>query len=189
MDDIDQWLAKFEHKVNGLEQAAEQLRNDLSATTVTVSSADESVTVTIGPSGALQNVSFSPRAAEHSPAALAALLMKTVARGQRAVATKVVEAFTPVSDDNSTVELLTSFVPPEPVDADEPPAPAPSKYDQFAAEPAPDHQPQHQPAPPPTPPRPAPTPPEPQPQVARVAARPRRASTDDAIDFEEERPW
>lgn len=186
MDDIDQWLAKFEHKVNGLEQAAEQLRNELTATTVTVSSADESVTVTIGPNGGLQNVTFSPRAAEHSPTALAALLMKTVGQGQRAVATKVVEAFTPVSDDSSTVELLTSFVPPEPVDVDEPPAPAPNKYDQFAAEPTPERQ----PAPPPAPPQPAPTPAAPQPQAARIAARPRRASTsDDAIDFAEERPW
>jgi len=94
--DFDRWLAQYTDNTTGLKQAADELERSLAAATVTVSSPDESVTVTIGPNGGLRDLKFSYRASEHHPAELAALVMKTVARGQRAVAEQVVEAYGPV---------------------------------------------------------------------------------------------
>ena len=88
--DTDHWLAQYKNKVNGLKQAAADLEQNIAAATVTVSSPDEAVTVTIGPNGSLRDLKFSNRISEHSPTALAALVLKTVGRGQRAVAEKVV---------------------------------------------------------------------------------------------------
>lgn len=205
MDDTDKWLAQYEGKVNGLKQAAADLERDLAASTVTVTSSDESVTVTIGSNGSLRNVVFGQRVTEHSPAALSALLMKTVARGQRAVAEKVVEAFAPVGEGTSAMALLASFVPPQDagLEPDDQPPPAPNKYDELASG-APDDVPPRPPVPPrpvpaaaplPVPPLPVPPlhvapPPAPQP-VRAVAARPRRAAEgiDDGDDFDEGRPW
>lgn len=181
--DTDQWLAQYKDKVNGLKQAAADLGENLAAATVTVSSPDGSVTVTIAPNGSLRDMKFSHRVAEHSPAALSALVMKTVARGQRAVAEKVVEAFAPVGAGTSAMTLLTSYVP-----EDEPQDPAPTnRYDELVPETpaAPQQRPQ------PQPPQQSIPQPQPQPQPAPVA-RPRTAPQPGAVvdaDFDEERPW
>ena len=177
--DTDTWLAQYKDKVNGLKQAAADLQRDLAASTATVSSADESVTVTIGPNGSLRDVVFSQRAAEHSPAALAALLMKTVARGQRAVAEQVAAAFAPaVGEGTSAMALLTSFAPPADAGTEPGEELPPNKYDELAAG-VPD-------APPP--PVPPPSPPV-VPQPVRVAARPRRATDGNDDGDYDGRPW
>ena len=181
--DTDTWLAQYKDKVSGLKQAAAELERDLAASTATVSSADESVTVTIGPNGSLRDVVFSQRAAEHSPAALAALLMKTVARGQRAVAEQVAAAFAPVAEGTSAMALLTSFAPPADAGAEPEEQLPPNRYDELAAG-VPDA------PPPPVPPAPAPLPPPVAPQPVRVVARPRRATdAGDDADFADGRPW
>lgn len=169
MDTTDQWLAQYKTKIDGIKQAAAGLEENIAEATVTTSSPDGSVTVTIGPNGSLLDLRFSHRAGEHSHTELAALVMKTVAKGQRAVATKVVEAFAPLGSGTSAMELLTRFVPEEPDEL----APA-SPYDALAADTPPVPQ-------PPTPPAP-PTP--------QVATRPRhgRQSANDGDEFDE-RPW
>ena len=186
--DFDQWLAQYTDNTNGLKQATDELERSLAAATVTVSSPDESVTVTIGPNGGLRDLKFSYRASEHHPAELAALVMKTVARGQRAVAEQVVEAYGPVGG-GAGMALLTQYVPED--DEAEPAAPAAtSAYDELVAEP---------PAAPAEPPRPAmppmapmstglpPAPPAPAPAGA---SRPRRAqATREEAEEYEERPW
>ncbi|AHH99145.1 DNA-binding protein YbaB [Kutzneria viridogrisea] len=174
--DTGQWLTQYKDKVEGIRQAAAEVTDNITAATVTTSSPDGSVTVTIGPNGSLRDLRFGNRASEHSHTQLAALVMKTVARGQRAVAEKVVEAFAPIGAGTSAMDLLTKFVPEEVPDE----RPVPSTYDELAVE---------------TPP--APTPPvRPQPvrsgpaPTAPAAARPRpaRPVLDDADDFNE-RPW
>jgi len=172
--DTEQWLAQYRNRIGGLKQAATDLGDELAAATVTTSSADESVTVTIGPNGSLRDLRFSHRAAEHSYAELAALVMKTVAKGQRAVADKVVEAFAPLGTGTSTMDMLIGYVPAE--TADEPPAPA-NAYDKFAV----DAPPEPQPSAPPTPPLPVAPP-------AAARARHARPAVEDSDDFDE-RPW
>ena len=186
--DFDQWLAQYTDNTNGLKQAADELERSLAAATVTVSSPDESVTVTIGPNGGLRDLKFSYRASDHHPAELAALVMKTVARGQRAVAEQVVEAYGPIGGASGKA-LLTQYVPDEEDDA----APAPngnSAYDDLVAEP---------PAAQPEPPRPAmPSMPAmppmsaglpPAPPAPAAAGRPRRQATREEAEEYEERPW
>jgi DNA-binding protein YbaB len=172
--DTERWLAQYRTRIDGMKQAAVDLSENLAAATVTTSSADESVTVTIGPNGGLRDLRFSHRAAEHTHAELAALVLQTVAKGQRAVAEKVVEAFAPVGD-TTTMDMLTSFVPE--VETDEPAVPS-NAYDELAADtPA-------APQPPAAPP--AMTPPTPTP--ARARTRPARPAGEDGDDFDE-RPW
>jgi DNA-binding protein YbaB len=178
--DTDHWLAQYKDKVNGLKQAAADLEQNIAAATVTVSSPDEAVTVTIGPNGSLRDLKFSNRISEHSPTALAALVLKTVGRGQRAVAEKVVEAFAPVGAGTSAMNLLTSFVPEEDDSAEQPPANA---YDELVSDapqdvpPAPAQQ-----LPPAAPPQPMPA------ATARPRRTPQPTPTDDDFD-DEERPW
>lgn len=176
--DTEQWLAQYRNRIGGLKQAATDLTDELAAATVTTSSADESVTVTIGPNGSLRDLRFSHRAAEHSHAELAALVMKTVATAQRAVAEKVVEAFAPLGAGTSTMDMLVGYLPTE--TADEPPAPA-NAYDKFAADAPSEPQPPAPPTPPPTPPAPVVSPAGPRPRHARPAV-------EDSDDFDE-RPW
>ena len=185
--DFDQWLAQYTDNTNGLKQAADELERSLASATVTVSSPDEAVTVTIGPNGGLRDLKFSYRASDHHPAELAALVMKTVARGQRAVAEQVVEAYGPVGG-GAGMALLTQYVP----EADEAEQAAPSgnsAYDDLVAEPpsAP---------PPPAPPRPAmpamppmSASPPPVPPAPANAGRPRRQATREEAEEYEERPW
>ncbi|HEX3785974.1 MAG TPA: YbaB/EbfC family nucleoid-associated protein [Pseudonocardiaceae bacterium] len=171
----DQWLAQYKNKIAGVQQAAAELRENLAAATVTTSSPDGAVTVTIAPNGGLGDLKFSHRAAEHSYAELAALVMKTVAKGQRAVSEKVVEAFEPVGSGTSAMELLTSLAPEEDPEEQAPDNP----YDDLAAGAPPAPQP---PAPPP-----AALPPVSIAAPAAAPPRPARPAVDD--DEFDERPW
>jgi DNA-binding protein YbaB len=173
--DTENWLSQYKNRIADLKQKAANLEDGLAAANVTVSSPDEAVTVTIGSNGSLRDLRFSHRAAEHSYAELAALVMKTVAKGQRQVAEKVVEAFAPLGSDSNAMQVLTKFVPPEEPDEAEPPVN--EAYDGPADEPAPA----------PEPPRVAPAPiPA---RVAAPAARPRPARPADDDDEIEDRPW
>ncbi|AHH97051.1 YbaB/EbfC family nucleoid-associated protein [Kutzneria albida] len=172
-----QWLKQYSEKLEGLKKAAAEVTDNLAASTVTTSSQDGAVTVTIGPNGSLRDLRFGPRASQHSHTQLAALVMKTVAQGQRAAAEKVAEAFAPIGAGTSAMDALTRFMP-----AEEPEdRPGPSAYDAPAAYNAPAPPPPPAAAPPP-PPRPGPAP------VPAARPRPARPARDEAEDFDE-RPW
>lgn len=177
---IEEWLGQYKSRIEGLKQASEGLRDNVASAGVTASSPDGAVTVTIAPGGGLRDLKFGHRAGEHTHAALAALVMKTVGKAQREMSEKVIEAFEPVGTGTPAMEMLTSLAPEEDPE-DELPTNA---YDDLAAD-APEVPPAPQAAaPPPAPP--AFTPPV---RQAPPAARPRPARP--AVDDDEfdERPW
>ncbi|GGM51251.1 hypothetical protein GCM10012275_22720 [Longimycelium tulufanense] len=109
--DQDQWLADFQARVQTLQQQSQELQENLATATTTVSSPDESVTVTVAPNGGLQNLVLGHRACEAGPARLTAMIMETVRQGQRLAAHKVAEAFAPIGAGTEAMSMLTSHLP------------------------------------------------------------------------------
>jgi DNA-binding protein YbaB len=114
--DPQQWLQNYQARIDGYRRASEELKENLGNAVVTLRSPDESVEVTVGPNGSLKSLQLSPRASEHSPQQLGALIMKTVARAQRAVAEQVIEAFAPLGANGNAMKLLSNYLPDDPDD-------------------------------------------------------------------------
>lgn len=192
--DPQQWLQNYQKRIAGYKRASEQLKANLGGAMVTMSSPDESVTVTIGPNGSLKDLQLSHRAAEHTPQQLGSMIMTTVRRAQRAMAEKVVEAVTEFGGgENDASKLIRNYLPEDPNDRpgeddstggfeaglnEQPPAEQP----RFAPPPPVAAAPSRGPGFSPPPPAPAPAP--------APAVRPRapRADTVDD-DVLEENPW
>ncbi|HEX6343712.1 YbaB/EbfC family nucleoid-associated protein [Umezawaea sp.] len=186
--DPDQWLKDVETRLSDLRQKSEVLVENLATATATATSGDGAVTVTIAPSGALQNLELTQRAAGMSPGKLTASIMEAVRRGQRAASAKMAEAFAPLGGGTESMDLVRSFLPPaedegeeeneerdlKAVDAlDEEPAPPRPSYP--PRPPAPPHPPAYQQF---VPPPPAQSPPP---------ARPARGQAD--FEEDENHPW
>lgn len=117
--DPQQWLQNYQKKIAGIRQASEQLKQNLGDAVVTMSSPDEAVTVTIGPNGSLKNLQLTPRAAEHTPQQLGALIMTTVRRAQRQMAERVVAAIAEFGGSESdAAKLVRNYLPEDPADRD-----------------------------------------------------------------------
>jgi DNA-binding protein YbaB len=196
--DPDQWLNDMQARLADLKEKSEDLAQNLATASATVTSNDGAVTVTIAPTGALQNLELTQKATGMSPAKLTASIMDAVRKGQQAASAKMVEAFAPLGAGTESMNLVLSYLP-EDVDEDDeaeehdldavealdepPPPPAhpqqPPSY--------PPHPQQHQPYParPPMPQQPPPfTPP---PVQAPPPPRPTRAQPD--FEEDENQPW
>jgi DNA-binding protein YbaB len=97
-------LRTLREEAERLEARANQLRNDLSDATATATSPDGAVTVTLSPTGALQNISFSAKVSDHRPEALGALVMRTAREAGRQVSAKLAESLDP-----ATAEFVRQF--------------------------------------------------------------------------------
>ena len=118
--DPDSVLAELRQQAEDLEAKATQLRTDLANATATATSPDGAVTVTLSPTGALQNITFSAKAATHTPEALGPLVMKTVRAAQREVSDRVTASLSQDFGDD-TLDFITQFMPkPEPEPQREP---------------------------------------------------------------------
>lgn len=204
--DPDQWMNDMQAKLTDLKQKSEDLAENLATATATVTSNDGAVKVTIAPTGALQNLELTQRAAGMSPAKLTASIMEAVRKGQQAASAKMMEAFAPLGAGTESMDLVRSYLPPaEDDDEDDveerdlkavdalddtppPPPPAAPPYQQ-----QPYQQPPYQQQPyPPRPPMP-PQPPAHQPFAPPAAqpppppARPTRAQPD--FEEDENHPW
>jgi DNA-binding protein YbaB len=153
-------------QITRLREQAEEIQERMATANATVSSPDESVTVTVGAGGALTDVRFSPRAYQRAPQQLASLLMQTIGRAQRQVSAEIGTAFAGLVGESSTaMSLFDQFRPPEP--PPEPNGPVP-------------------PVPPPPPPPVAPPPPRP---VAQPPAQPRGPVRREVRELDEEPDW
>ena len=115
--DPQQWLQNYQKRIAGYKRASDQLKENLGSALVTISSPDESVTVTIGPNGSLKDLQLSHRAAEHTPQQLGSMIMQTVRRAQRTMAEKVVEAVTEFGGgENDASTLIRNYLPEDPND-------------------------------------------------------------------------
>ena len=113
--DHDAVLRTLRERAEGIEARAEQLRAGLESASASASSPDGAVTVTLSPTGALQAISFSAKAAAHKPEALGPLVMSAVRAAQRQVSAKLTESLESTFGDPSTMDFFRRFVPePEP---------------------------------------------------------------------------
>jgi DNA-binding protein YbaB len=204
--DFDRWLADLQARVAETQRKSAELAENLNSTTASASSPDSAVKVTVGANGALHGIELSPRAAEHTPAQLSALIMKTVHKAQRSVSEQVGEALQPFDESGELMERFVSYQPPadedELAEAAEAAPNAEFGMSDAAAEPAAPPAPPVPPAagPPPVrqappphagPPHPGPAPsgPPSQPAAPQRAAGVRRSSSEDDADYGEDRPW
>lgn len=126
--DPDTMLRELRQQAETLETRATELRTELAKATATATSPDGAVTVTLSPTGALQNITFSAKSASHTPEALGPLVMKTVAAAQREVSKRVTASLSSQFGDPETMDFITQFMPePEP----EPKRRSPSSDEDF----------------------------------------------------------
>ena len=113
--DHDDVMRMLRERAADVEQRAQRMSAGFAAATATASSPDGAVTVTLSPTGALQDISFSAKAAGHKPEALGPLVMSAVAAAQRQASAKLTEALDGTFGDPSTMDFFRRFVPePEP---------------------------------------------------------------------------
>jgi DNA-binding protein YbaB len=113
--DPDTMLRELQAQAADLENKATQLRSELATATASATSPDGAVTVTLSPTGALQDITFSAKAAAHKPEALGPLVMQTVRAAQREVSNRVTASLAEQFGDPQTMDFITQFMPkPEP---------------------------------------------------------------------------
>jgi DNA-binding protein YbaB len=121
--DPDEVLRQLRQQAEELETTAARLRTELATATATVTSPDGAVTVTLSPTGALQDITFAAPAAKVTPEKLGPLVMATVQAAQREVSSRVTASLTHQFGDAGTVDFVAQFMPaPAPA---APPRPAP----------------------------------------------------------------
>ncbi|MCE7009195.1 YbaB/EbfC family nucleoid-associated protein [Kibdelosporangium philippinense] len=164
---INDWMAGFEARIAELQQKSATLQQNIAASGATATSPDGSVRVTVGPTGALENLQLAPSTTRYPPAELAGIIMRAAAEAQREAAHRVAQAFAPVAEGTDAMRMLQEFLPPPPEHISDAPVDGLAGVDDIDEPPPPPAQ----PAPPVAPP-PRPT---------------RRPSTQDDDDFEQ--PW
>lgn len=170
-------LAAFSAELEEMQAKAAAAQERLQSAVATVQAPDGSVSVTVGPSGVLQDLRLGPRAYERPPQALSGLVMQLIGRAQQKVSAQVADAFSGMVGESSAArELLEEFLPaPEPDEGTRP-----DKSDVFLPEQEAEDRP---PAPPHRPPPPQQSQP---PQHGQPRRRPRPARED---DDGESNPW
>jgi DNA-binding protein YbaB len=165
-------LAAFTVELEEIRAKAAAAQEQLRSAVATVQAPDGAVSVTVGPSGVLQELRFGPRAYERPPQALSSLVMQLIGRAQQKVSAQVADAFSGMVGESSAArELLDEFLP----EPEQPEGTQPGKSDVFMPEQEADGR------PPPPPHRPPPNPQPPQPR-----RRPRSAPDE---DDGESNPW
>lgn len=207
--DPEKWLADFEKRIDDLRTKSAELEEGIANSSVTVSSQDGSVRVTVAPNGSLQSLELGHRACDLGPGRLTELIMQSVRKAQAQAAHKVAEVFAPIGGGTEAMQLFNQFLPPPPEDDDpaatdaqhylpaEPERPQPP----YPQQPYHQQQPQHfappqgpyPPARPPLPPQPPTTGPAPMgrpfptpggnPPPARPRPRPQADDDDDDVEL------
>jgi DNA-binding protein YbaB len=166
-------LAAFTADLDEIRAKAAAAQEKLRSAVATVQAPDGAVSVTVGPSGVLQELRFGPRAYERPPQALSGLVMQLIGRAQQKVSAQVADAFSGMVGESSDARALLDEFLPAPDDA-----PPPDKSDVFLPEQEAEDR-------PPRPPHhPPPNPPPSQPPQPR--RRPRPAPNE---DVDESNPW
>jgi DNA-binding protein YbaB len=194
--DPDQWLDDMRARIVDMTRKSAELAENLASSAATVSSKDGAVTVTIAPTGALQQLKLTKKAARMSPDKLTASIMEAVHKGQRAASAKMVEAFAPLGAGTESMDLVKSFIPPaedeEGDDVEERDLKAVEELDEgIRAEASPEQQFQQPGQAPPHGPEPLVPQPfvPPTPQAAPPPPPVRPSTSQPDVDEDENRPW
>lgn len=118
--DPDTMLRELQAQAADLENKATQLRSELATATASATSPDGAVTVTLSPTGALQDITFSAKAAAHKPEALGPLVMQAVRAAQREVSNRVTASLAEQFGDPQTMDFITQFMPKPPSEPERP---------------------------------------------------------------------
>ena len=86
-------LAAFGAELGDIRAKAAAAQEKLRSAVASVQSPDGAVSVTVGPSGVLQDLRFGPRAYERPPQALSGLVLQLIGRAQQKVSAQVADAF------------------------------------------------------------------------------------------------
>ena len=172
-------LAAFSAELEEIQAKAAAAQEKIRSAVATVHSPDGAVSVTVGPSGVLQDLRFGARAYSRSPQALSGLVLQLIGRAQQKVSAEVADAFSGMVGEHSAArELLGEFLP-EPAPGDGPPL---DDSDPFAPEAEAGPPARRQPPGPP----PGPPPNAQPPQHGQPRRRPRPAPEE---DDGESNPW
>jgi DNA-binding protein YbaB len=122
--DSRQAIASYEQEVADLAERAEEAKAKIKELAGTASSSDGAVTVTVNAGGALQNLTFGPRAEEMPRERLAATIVATAKRAQTQAAQQITGIMAPlVGEDSDAMRFVQEHIP-APEVPDEPGEPA-----------------------------------------------------------------
>ncbi|MFI9388599.1 YbaB/EbfC family nucleoid-associated protein [Kutzneria sp. NPDC052558] len=121
--DANVWLRDYQQDIQNRLARAEQVKEMVNSATGSSRSADGAVLVTVGPTGALQDLQLSPKADSLSSTQLAQLILRTAREAHRKVAEQMAQSVKPLIGDSEAMSFLESQIPP----AEEPPAAAPER--------------------------------------------------------------
>lgn len=110
--DPQQWLRDYQARGEAMVRRSQEFQQQLQEVSETATSRDGAVTVTVSPSGALQNVVFSPRIRDLSEADLAQLTLQMAREAQNRVAHRIAALIEPVSGDGAALAFLRGQLPP-----------------------------------------------------------------------------
>src|SRR4051812_17254078 len=99
--DPNQVVASYEQEVAAVAARAEEAKDRIKNLTGTATSPDGAVTVTVGGAGALQSVSFGPRADELPKERLAEAIMAAARRAQAQASQRILEIMEPLVGEDS----------------------------------------------------------------------------------------
>jgi DNA-binding protein YbaB len=159
-------MSEYLHEVEALAKKAETAKQQLKQLAGSLTSGDGAVTLTVNAAGALQSLSFGPKADDLPKTQLAALILATARRAQIQAAQKVTSILAPlVGEDSDAMRFVQEQIP-VPAEPDEDPTTSEPQQPRAAYDE--EQRDAHQP--PPQPPRfQPPVPAAPQPRVRRTA--------------------
>ncbi|HEX5403564.1 MAG TPA: YbaB/EbfC family nucleoid-associated protein [Pseudonocardiaceae bacterium] len=110
-------LSEYMQEVDALAARAQEAKKQLKQLSGTLTSSDGAVTLTVNAAGALQSLSFGPRAEDMPKERLAALVLSTARAAQIQAAQQVTSILAPIVGENSDAMRFVQEqipVPPEP---------------------------------------------------------------------------
>jgi DNA-binding protein YbaB len=108
---------KQRERFAAMRERAEQVQRDLAGTDATVSSQDQSVTITVGAGGIMKSLRFGPRADRLPMATLASTIMTTYTHACRDVAGQAADLVESLTGGTSTTSaLMREAIPADPDD-------------------------------------------------------------------------
>jgi len=110
--DASAWLREYQQETQDRLAKAEQIREQVNAAVGSATSPDGVVSVTVGPTGALQALEISARAEGMPPARLSQLILRTSREAHRRVAEQMALSVKPLIGDSEAMHFLESQVPP-----------------------------------------------------------------------------
>lgn len=107
----DRMLADITARADELRQTATGVAEQLAQTSGTAKSPDGMVTATVAPTGALQDVQVSSRAAGMQPERLSRSIMTAVQAAQAKASAAMMEAFAPLGGGTDTMNMILDYIP------------------------------------------------------------------------------